>query len=110
VTTNFLAHTTMADPSLYAYPSPLQGYENLEPLPSDTAADGKSFVNPPAAAESEAYRSFTAPITNGTRGGFDIHIYFLQTDAEEVKYATELWERIRRECEADILHALLPFC
>jgi hypothetical protein len=87
----------MADPSLYTYPSPLQGYEGSEPLPSDTAADGKSFVNPPAAAKSEAYHAFTAPITNGTRGGFDIHIYFLQTDADEVKYATELWERIRRE-------------
>jgi hypothetical protein len=87
----------MADPSLYTYPSPLQGYESLEPLPSDTAADGKSFVNPPAAAKSEAYHAFTGPITNGTRGGFDIHVYFLQTDADEVKYATELWERIRRE-------------
>lgn len=23
----------MADPSLYTYPSPLEGYRNLEPLP-----------------------------------------------------------------------------
>ena len=29
---------------------------------------------------------------------YSVHIYFLQTDAEEVKFATELWERIRREC------------
>jgi hypothetical protein len=98
----------MADPSLYTYPSPLLGYEGLDPLPSDKAADGKSFVNPPAAAKSEAYTSFTEPITNGVRGGFDVHIYFRQTEADEVKYATELWERIRRECEADTPQAPLP--
>jgi hypothetical protein len=26
--------STMADPSLYTYPSPLEGYENLPPLPT----------------------------------------------------------------------------
>lgn len=87
----------MSDPSLYAYPSPLKGYEGLEPLPNEKASDGKSFVNPPAEKKSESYNSFVAPITNGIRGGFDVHIYFLQTDAEETKFATELWERIRRE-------------
>ncbi|KAF2853980.1 hypothetical protein T440DRAFT_465711 [Plenodomus tracheiphilus IPT5] len=87
----------MADPSLYSYPSPLEGYEGLELLPNEKADDGKSFVNPPAEKKSEAYTSFTAPITNGIRGGFDIHIYFLQEDKEEVKFANELWERIRRE-------------
>ncbi|KAF2134662.1 hypothetical protein P153DRAFT_362409 [Dothidotthia symphoricarpi CBS 119687] len=87
----------MADPSLYTYPSPLSGYEGLEPLPDEKAADGKSFVNPPAAQKSEAYTSFAAPITNGTRGGFDVHIYFLQSDTEELSFATALWERIRRE-------------
>lgn len=30
------------------------------------------------------------------------HIYFLQSDNEEVKFANELWERIRRECENEI--------
>lgn len=29
---------------------------------------------------------------------FSIHIYFLQSEPEELKFATELWERIRREC------------
>lgn len=121
----------MADPSLYTYPSPLEGYQNLEPLPEygrphqptsnvlivnrEKAADGKSFVNPPAERKSEAYSSFVSPITNGKRGGFEygcklhgygnfelttisVHIYFLQTEPEELKFATELWERMRREC------------
>ncbi|KAJ4341478.1 hypothetical protein N0V87_001870 [Didymella glomerata] len=105
----------MADPTLYTYPSPLKGYENLQPLPDKKAADGKSYVNPPAEKKSEAYTSFVSPITNGERGGFEyadsrhriqlcpklmtfsIHIYFLQSEPEELKFATELWERIRRE-------------
>ncbi|KAH9861622.1 hypothetical protein J1614_011374 [Plenodomus biglobosus] len=87
----------MADPSLYTHPSPLEGYEGLEPLPNEKAEDGKSFVNPPTGKKSEAYSSFVSPITNGIRGGFDIHIYFLHEDKEEVKFANELWERIRRE-------------
>ncbi|KAK7711221.1 hypothetical protein SLS57_008136 [Botryosphaeria dothidea] len=87
----------MSDPSLYTYPSPLQGWENLPPLPNERAADGKSFVNPPATQKSTAYTEFPAPINNGIRGGFDVHIYFLQSDPTQVQYATELWERIRRE-------------
>ncbi|OCK82784.1 hypothetical protein K432DRAFT_209671 [Lepidopterella palustris CBS 459.81] len=86
----------MADPSLYTYQSPLEGYENLPPLPNEIAADGKSFVNPPAEKSSQ-YDSFPHPITNGSRGGFDIHIYFLQSDEEQLKFATQLWERVRRE-------------
>ncbi|KAF2687702.1 hypothetical protein K458DRAFT_168921 [Lentithecium fluviatile CBS 122367] len=87
----------MSDPSLYTYPSPLEGYGGLEPLPNDISEDSKSFVNPPAAKKSEAYNAFVSPITNGRRGGFDVHIYFLQSSAEETKFAQELWERIRRE-------------
>ena len=64
---------------------------------SEKADDGKSYVNPPAAHDSEAYESFTSPVLNDSRGGFDIHIYFLQTSEYETKYASELWERIRRE-------------
>ncbi|KAF1931565.1 uncharacterized protein M421DRAFT_89859 [Didymella exigua CBS 183.55] len=84
-------------------------------MPSEKAADGKSYVNPPAEKKSVAYTSFVSPITNGDRGGFEyadhgypiergpkltaasIHIYFLQSEPEELKFATELWERIRRE-------------
>ncbi|KAK4927593.1 hypothetical protein LTR28_005903, partial [Elasticomyces elasticus] len=87
----------MADPSLYTYPSPLKGFENLEPLPNERAADEKSYVNPPAEKPSPAYDSFTSPISNGERGGFDVHIYFQQTNPDEVTFAKELWERIRRE-------------
>jgi len=71
-------------------------------LPDERAEDGKSYVNPPTEKKSEAYKSFVAPITNGIRGGFDVHIYFLQSDKDEVKFANELWERIRRECKYNI--------
>jgi hypothetical protein len=27
-----------------------------------------------------------------------VHIYFLQSDEEELQFANRLWERIRREC------------
>ncbi|KAF4549039.1 Hypothetical protein D9617_24g017530 [Elsinoe fawcettii] len=87
----------MADPLLYSYESPLKGYEGLEALPNDFAEDGKSYANPPAAKPSEAYNSFVAPISNDRRGGFDVHIYFQQNSEYELKFATELWERIRRE-------------
>ncbi|KAF1945792.1 hypothetical protein EJ02DRAFT_368651, partial [Clathrospora elynae] len=87
----------MADPSLYIYPSPLKGYEGLEPLPNEKAEDGQSYVNPPAEKKSEAYNSFVAPITNGIRGGYHVHIYFLRSNEEETQFAIELWERVRRE-------------
>ncbi|KAK3113702.1 hypothetical protein LTR53_008738 [Teratosphaeriaceae sp. CCFEE 6253] len=90
----------MADPSLYQYPSPLEGYEGLDPLSDEKVAEGpdaKSYINPPATQRSDAYTQFTSPLDRGTRGGFDVHIYHLQTDADEVAFATALWERIRRE-------------
>ncbi|KAK3045764.1 hypothetical protein LTS18_013594, partial [Coniosporium uncinatum] len=87
----------MADPFDYKYESPLSGFENLPPLSDERNPDGKSFKNPPPTKRSAAYESFTSPITNGERGGFDVHIYFLQSDPEQVKFAKELWERVRRE-------------
>ncbi|KAK5137159.1 hypothetical protein LTR08_000664 [Meristemomyces frigidus] len=90
----------MADPSLYTYSSPLKGYEGLDPLPTEKETEGpnaKAYINPPSNTLSKAYDEFASPITNGTRGGFDLHIYYLQTNAEETKFATELHERIRRE-------------
>ncbi|KAI4667308.1 uncharacterized protein J4E79_001993 [Alternaria viburni] len=87
----------MADPNLYTYASPLKGYEGLKPLPDERAEDGKSYVNPPAEKKSEAYKSFVAPITNGIRGGFDVHIYFLQSDKEEYEVPElriyRVWDR-----------------
>lgn len=44
-------------------------------IASEKAADGKSYVNPPAEKKSEAYSSFVSPITNGSRGGFEYADY-----------------------------------
>ncbi|KAG8426739.1 hypothetical protein J3459_007872 [Metarhizium acridum] len=88
---------TMPNPWDYKYPSPLAGFEDAPPLPADTNEDGKSLVNPPRDGLSEAYRSFTRPLKTDRRGGFDIHVYYLQQNPEQAKYARELWERIRRE-------------
>ncbi|RMY74630.1 hypothetical protein D0864_09979 [Hortaea werneckii] len=90
----------MSDPSLYTFPSPLEDWRQGEPLPDQQHSEGpnaKSYVNPPPTTPSAAYKEFTSPITNSTRGGFDVHIYFLQTSPSESQFAQELWERIRRE-------------
>ncbi|KAH0541699.1 hypothetical protein FGG08_003862 [Glutinoglossum americanum] len=85
------------DLSQYTYPSPLDGYKNLEPIPDTKNAD-KSYVNPQTGILSDAYQRFVDPISNhGPLPGFDIHIYFNPDDQEQTKFAQELWERIRRE-------------
>jgi DOPA 4,5-dioxygenase len=56
------------DPSAYTYPSPLEGYENLPPLPDEKAEDGKSYVNPQTGVLSPAYERFIDPLDNGRRG------------------------------------------
>lgn len=95
--------TKMADPSLYTYPSPLSPYSDqasLPPLSLDretTGPNAKAYINPTPTTPSSAYTTFPHPITNSTRGGFDIHIYFQQTNPDEVLFARELHERIRRE-------------
>lgn len=113
----------MADPSLYTYPSPLAGWENLPPLPTDISSDGKSYVNPETGVRSKSYEKFTEPLDTGKRGGLyvfmfllkplvmmvmmrialivssDVHIYHFQKNPEQAKFARELWERIRRECK-----------
>jgi hypothetical protein len=61
--------------------------------------DAKALVNSPSLTRSKAYTEFVAPIEQGRRGGFDIHIYFLAEDAEETRFAQELHQRIRRECQ-----------
>ncbi|KAF4998975.1 hypothetical protein FGRMN_2774 [Fusarium graminum] len=87
----------MGDASVFTYPSPLTGYENAPPLSDEIAEDGKSYVNPPAEKLSEAYEQFIEPLDRSQRGAFDVHIYYLQTNEKQTKYAKELWERIRRE-------------
>lgn len=64
---------------------------------SEKTEDGKSYVNPPPTKKSSSYTTFPPPITNGRRGGFDLHIYFLHTNPTQVQYAKELWARIRHE-------------
>lgn len=87
----------MSDPFLYTYPSPLAGYEKLAPLPEGLNEDGKSFQNPETGVLSESYHKFTSGVTNGRRGGFDIHIYYHGNNHEQTEFARALWERIRRE-------------
>ncbi|KIW15472.1 hypothetical protein PV08_05518 [Exophiala spinifera] len=87
----------MSDPFLYDYPSPLEGYENLPPLPDELNEDGKSFKNPQTGVLSPSYEKFTSGVTNGRRGGFDIHIYYHHGSEFERNFARALWERIRRE-------------
>jgi hypothetical protein len=59
----------MADPSSYTYPSPLEGWEGLPPLPDEKTADGKSYFNPPTGKLSPSYDAFIAPLDNGPRAG-----------------------------------------
>ena len=87
----------MTDASAFTYRSPLEGYEDAAPLPDDLNEDGKSFTNPPREGLSNAYEQFTSGITNGRRGGFDIHIYYFQNNQEQTDYAKALWKRIRYE-------------
>ncbi|KLU88612.1 hypothetical protein MAPG_07597 [Magnaporthiopsis poae ATCC 64411] len=85
-------------PATSTYPSPLKGFENLDPLPSDVVGEGdKSLVNPQNGVLSSAYEEFVDPLNKGKRGGFDLHIYYNQGNAAQTKYARELHERIRRE-------------
>ncbi|EJU03574.1 hypothetical protein DACRYDRAFT_49803 [Dacryopinax primogenitus] len=77
------------------YPNPLAGYENAEPLPDTINPDGKSLYNPPG-PKSKTYDQFPTQFKPG-KNGFDFHIYYIQTDEEETKFARALHERIRRE-------------
>jgi len=58
----------MSVPTIYEYPSPLAGYENLPPLTEDRAADGKSYFNP-SGVLSKSYEKFVDPLDNGIKGG-----------------------------------------
>jgi aromatic ring-cleaving dioxygenase len=44
----------------------------------EKSGDGKSYVNPQHGILSKSYREFADGITNGPRGGFDVHIYYYQ--------------------------------
>ncbi|KAH9826654.1 hypothetical protein Tdes44962_MAKER03356 [Teratosphaeria destructans] len=91
----------MADPYIYTYPSPLSDWDTPnDPLSTDQHPSGpnaKALINPTPTTPSAAYTAFPAGITNGPRGGFDVHIYYVHTLAHELAFATALHERIRRE-------------
>ncbi|KDR80746.1 hypothetical protein GALMADRAFT_222345 [Galerina marginata CBS 339.88] len=76
--------------------SPLDGFDNLPPLPTDVNPDGKSLYNPPGTTKSVAYDQFLPPILP-SNNGFDFHIYYMPANEAEAKFARELHERIRRE-------------
>lgn len=102
----------MADPSLYEYPSPLEGYENLASLPEwvnydvfisisaltgcsgivTTGPGKKSYVNPQTGVRSKAYERFADPIANSDKNGFDIHVYFNQAIPPYVEYMRGCWQ------------------
>ncbi|KNG80094.1 hypothetical protein ANOM_010887 [Aspergillus nomiae NRRL 13137] len=87
----------MTDPFAYDYPSPLEGYEGLEPLPVELSEDGKSIKNPQHGILSKAYEEFPDPLAKDRQGGFDVHIYHFQNNPAQVAYARALYERVRRE-------------
>jgi hypothetical protein len=95
------------------YPSPLVGYENAPPLPTEISSDGKSLVNLESKTLSKAYDEFVDPIDK-KNNGFDFHgeqgldlskifcsdacsVYYMQSVSEQLQYARDLHERIRRE-------------
>ncbi|OQE38257.1 hypothetical protein PENCOP_c008G07830 [Penicillium coprophilum] len=80
----------MTDAFAFSYPSPLAGYENLEPLSDERAEDGKSLKNPQHGVLSTAYSEFPEPLSKGREGGFD-------NNPDQAAYAKALHERIRRE-------------
>ncbi|KAJ5288701.1 hypothetical protein N7478_001731 [Penicillium angulare] len=87
----------MPDQYSYSYPSPLEGYENLDLLSDERNEDGKSLKNPTTGTLSKAYEEFPDPLAKDRRGGFDIHIYHFQNNPDQVTFAKALHERIRRE-------------
>ncbi|KAE8328542.1 hypothetical protein BDV39DRAFT_192116 [Aspergillus sergii] len=87
----------MTDQFAFDYPSPLEGYEGLEPLPVELHEDGKTVKNPQHGILSKAYEEFPDPLAKDRRGGFDVHIYHFQNNPDQVAYARALYERVRRE-------------
>jgi len=82
--------------------NPLAGYENHPPLPTATERDSNGkryFFNPAIPSLSPAYASFSAPVKNGLHSGygFDAHIYFMQTNQNQVAFVRALHSRIRYE-------------
>jgi len=84
------------DPAQYTYPWPLEGYQDQAPLP-EIQLPNKSIENPQTGKLSPSYTTYAAPLDNGIRGAFDVHVYYSHHDEQETAFARALWERIRRE-------------
>jgi hypothetical protein len=59
------------------YLSPLQGFENADPLPTELNPDGKSLFNTPGTTKSPTYDQFPSPI-DSSNNGFDFHSQLFQ--------------------------------
>jgi len=89
-----------------SWDSPLQGYENAEPLPTTTTEgrNGNSILhNLPPQTKSVAYDKFPIPINSN---GFDFHIYYMQNVKSQAKFAKQLHERVRREFPELLIYAI----
>ncbi len=45
--------------------------------------NGNYYINEQTGVLSKAYQSFVHPISNGSRGGFDVHIYYFQVRSDD---------------------------
>ncbi|KAG8426852.1 hypothetical protein J3459_007739 [Metarhizium acridum] len=88
---------TMPNPWDYKYPLAARRLRRCASAARRHKRGREEPREPSTGGLSEAYRSFTRPLKTDRRGGFDIHVYYLQQNPEQAKYARELWERIRRE-------------
>jgi DOPA 4,5-dioxygenase len=83
----------------------LEEYKQCPPLPTTTHRSGKGLALDPLPpsyttthSPSSAYNSFPSPITlDFVTGGFDAHICFELSSAEQVAYGKQLQARIRYE-------------
>lgn len=86
----------MSDSSLYNYPSPLAGFENLPPLPEEKAADGKSYANPQTGILSKSYEEFVDPLDRGIRGALLVFPNILGFGAESLNRNLSLIKKLTR--------------
>ncbi|KAI0125522.1 DOPA-like domain-containing protein [Xylariales sp. AK1849] len=79
------------------WPLLLAGYENAAPLSDELHSSNGIYMNEQTGVKSKAYDAFPAPLHNGEKGGFDVHVYYFQSNNEQSAYARQLHDYIRRE-------------
>ncbi|KAH8919410.1 hypothetical protein BT69DRAFT_1284839 [Atractiella rhizophila] len=70
--------------------------EQVDDLPTEVNADGKSLVNPKRDTPSAWYKTYQSPIET-SNNAFDFHIYFRHSSEVETAHAKQLHASIRRE-------------